>query len=121
MVKLKIKKNNMQKILIIICNIVLLAVYMKSMKVGHPDGWIYLIYIIFYDFFFIAALFIISFLNKTNPLTLVLINLILQNWVVFTLTPPDTPFYGILVDILLIFISILSMFYQKLGNFLDKY
>ena len=98
----------MQKIITIIANVILLYVYKNNLTVGHADGWIYLLNVVTYDVFLISNFILYNFLEINQSLRLLMINLVLQNLIVFSLHPDEVPFYGIIISILLISIALLS-------------
>ena len=103
----------MQRIIIIIANIILLYIYKNNLTVGHADSWIYLLNVVTYDIFLISIFVLYSLLKIDQSLKLLVINLVLQNQIVFGLPPDKVPFYGIIISIISIVITLLSEKFLK--------
>jgi hypothetical protein len=109
------------KILLIIFNSILLSIYYADAKLlntenYHKDGWIYFLYAFVYDLMLLILL--IGGILKDKLLAyLILITFLLQNTVI-TFMPREVPIYGMYLNIFLIILTFLSIFYKK-GNVND--
>jgi hypothetical protein len=99
-----------------VCNISILSIYFKNYK-GlesgnyYRDGWPYLINCLIYDLIIIPT--IIFAIKEKQNVSIYWINFILQNFIVFSITPSAIPIYGMILNIFLIFLTLLVALFER--------